>query len=59
MKIRDIKPYGVRMQPELREKLKVLAGKNQRSINSEIVFRLMESIGREAHKVEAQTAPTV
>ena len=47
MKVKDINPTGIRMQPELREWLKQQAKLNQRSLNNEIVFRLEESMKRQ------------
>jgi len=41
--IANIAPFGLRMQPELREKLEEAAVKNARSMNSEITARLNES----------------
>ncbi len=41
--IANIAPFGLRMQPELREKLEEAALKNARSMNSEITARLNES----------------
>lgn len=43
MKIRDIAPYGVRLPAELKERLQVSAKRNGRSLNSEIVTRLIAS----------------
>ena len=40
---RDIVPFGLRMPPELKEKIEIMAKKNRRSLNSEIVV-LLESI---------------
>lgn len=50
MKVRDIAPFGVRMKPELKEKLKELAEKEGRSLNSEIIQRLMKSVKNEEAK---------
>ena len=36
-------PFGLRMPPELKEKIEIMAKKNRRSLNSEIVV-LLESI---------------
>ncbi len=41
---REIKPIGVRMPPEIRERLKEKAVKNHRSLGGEIVARLEESL---------------
>lgn len=40
----SIPPFGVRMQPALKEKLEKAAQANARSLNAEIVARLQESI---------------
>ncbi|HID7484670.1 Arc family DNA-binding protein [Morganella morganii] len=44
MKMRDIAPLGVRMKPEVKEALKKIAKEQGRSLNSEIVHRLKESL---------------
>ncbi|WCQ46438.1 YlcI/YnfO family protein [Escherichia coli] len=54
MKVRDIAPLGIRIPPEIKEKLKEKAKEEGRSLNSEIVQRLIRSL-----KVEAPTAVTV
>lgn len=38
-----IAPFGLRMQPELREKLEESASKNGRSLNAELIARLESS----------------
>lgn len=45
MKIRDIAPFGIRMSTELKEILQEEAKKNGRSLNSEIIKRLEDSLG--------------
>lgn len=40
MNIRDIAPFGLRMAPELKEKIAESSKKFGRSMNAEIVFRL-------------------
>ncbi|HGJ5865911.1 MULTISPECIES: Arc family DNA-binding protein [Arsenophonus] len=47
MKTRDIAPIGVRMQSEVKEALKKVAKEQGRSLNSEIVQRLKESLKKE------------
>lgn len=42
-----INPFGLRMQPELRERLEAAASEAGRSLNAEIVARLEESLPRE------------
>lgn len=41
---RDIVPLGLRMPPELKERIESEAKKNGRSMNAEIVARLQESL---------------
>lgn len=43
----QIAPFGLRMQPELKEWVQKRAEENRRSLNSEIVIRLEESKARE------------
>jgi predicted HicB family RNase H-like nuclease len=50
MKTSEIAPFGVRMPELLKEKLKALADTNRRSLNSEVVRRLEESIAAETEK---------
>lgn len=42
---RDINPFGLRMPPDLREKLEDACRQSGRSMNAEIVKRLRESLG--------------
>lgn len=44
---RDIAPFGVRMQPELKQKIEIAAKTNGRSMNAEIVHRLEQSFSTE------------
>ncbi|CAB5566762.1 Arc family DNA-binding protein [Providencia rettgeri] len=44
MKVRDIAPFGVRMEPSLKEALKKSAKDEGRSLNSEIIQRLIKSL---------------
>lgn len=41
--IRNINPFGLRMQPSLREKVEAAAKASHRSLNAEIVARLEAS----------------
>ncbi|HHK0933659.1 TPA: Arc family DNA-binding protein [Pseudomonas aeruginosa] len=41
--IRNINPFGLRMQPALRAKVEEAASQNHRSLNAEIVARLESS----------------
>ncbi|MCG6265359.1 Arc family DNA-binding protein [Vibrio vulnificus] len=43
---RNINPFGLRMPPELKEKLEEEAKKNMRSLNAELVARLEESFDK-------------
>ncbi|HEY1998796.1 Arc family DNA-binding protein [Paraburkholderia sp.] len=47
MKTNQIAPLGVRMPPELKDHLKEKASENRRSLNSEVVCRLEESVKAE------------
>ncbi|HGJ5869380.1 Arc family DNA-binding protein [Arsenophonus nasoniae] len=47
MKIGDIAPFGVRMTTELKDRLHEEARRNTRSLNSEIVKRLEDSLSKE------------
>ncbi len=55
MKVQDINPFGVRMPAELKQQLEFEAKRNGRSLNSEVVTRLWETLskaheGGEKHK---------
>lgn len=41
--MRNINPFGLRLQPELKAQLEQAASKNKRSLNAEITARLQES----------------
>lgn len=47
MKIKDIPPFGIRMEEELKDYLYKSAKANRRSLNGEIVLRLEKSIEKE------------
>ncbi|MFP2768029.1 Arc family DNA-binding protein [Oceanisphaera sp. KMM 10153] len=47
MQTRQVKPFGLRMQPELKALLQKLAKDNGRSLNSELIQRLKESVKSE------------
>lgn len=51
-KTSNIAPFGLRMQPDLREKLESAATRNGRSMNAEIVARLERSLDE-----DTQTQP--
>ncbi|MCY0147042.1 Arc family DNA-binding protein [Hoeflea sp. G2-23] len=42
--VASIPPFGLRMQPDLKEKLASAAAANHRSLNAEIVDRLVSSL---------------
>lgn len=44
---RSIAPFGIRMPEELKQQLTEQAKKNHRSLNSELVMRLEESLKKE------------
>ncbi|BET96546.1 MULTISPECIES: Arc family DNA-binding protein [Xenorhabdus] len=44
MKIREIPPLGLRIEPELKQVLKDVAKKEGRSLNSELVQRLKRTL---------------
>lgn len=43
---RDINPFGLRMPPELKEKIADQAKESGRSMNAEIIHRLEESLSK-------------
>ncbi|MFL7036290.1 Arc family DNA-binding protein [Vibrio lentus] len=43
---RDIAPFGLRMQSELKEKLEILAKESKRSLNAEITSRLESTVSQ-------------
>ncbi|MGR5390301.1 Arc family DNA-binding protein [Vibrio crassostreae] len=43
---RDITPFGLRMQSELKEKLETIAKGNKRSLNAEITSRLESTVSQ-------------
>lgn len=50
--IRNINPFGLRLQPSLKAKVEEAAKKNRRSLNAEIAARLEESFQRPAAQSE-------
>lgn len=44
--MREIAPFGVRMRPELKARLEAVAKANGRSLNAEVIARLMSSLER-------------
>lgn len=47
-KVASIAPFGLRMQPELKQQIEEQARANGRSLNAEIVWRLEQSLASEA-----------
>jgi plasmid stability protein len=47
MKVRDMKPTGVRIPPDMKKALKHIAVDNGRSLNAEVVDRLKKSLEAE------------
>lgn len=47
-RIREINPFGLRMQAELKERLDIEAKISGRSLNAEIVYRLQLSLENQA-----------
>lgn len=44
MKMKDIKPFALRMPPTMRESLERVAAQNRRSLNQELIERLAVSL---------------
>lgn len=55
--IRNINPFGLRMQPALRSKVEEAAKQNHRSLNAEIIARLEESFAPEVHRIIRAVEP--
>lgn len=53
MKMNQIAPFGLRMASELKQELMKRADENKRSLNSELLVRLEESIRSEKENVSA------
>jgi len=49
-----ITPFGLRMQPELKERLEVAAHKAGRSLNAEVVDRLERSFGESPQSTDEE-----
>ncbi len=56
MKVNKIKPFGLRMQPELKRKVEESAQLNGRSMNAEIVYQLTRLHFPERFKKEQEAA---
>lgn len=57
MRQANITPFGLRMQPELRDRIAEAARRNSRSMNSEIVHRLEGGLDRETNGAFALWLP--
>lgn len=44
MRMREVSPLGLRIDPEIKEILKIIAKKEGRSLNSELVQRLKRTL---------------
>ena len=55
--MRNINPFGLRMQPDLRAKIEAAAELNHRSLNAEIVARLEESFAGSTPPPTSEAAP--
>lgn len=44
MKVSNIAPFGVRMPPDLKQRLEISAKNNNRSLNAEVVFWLQKAM---------------
>lgn len=55
---RDINPFGVRMPSDLKQRLDFKAKENNRSLNSEIVSRLADSLDHETANVAKERPAT-
>lgn len=49
-RISSVPPFGLRMLPELRQRLERAAEANGRSLNSEIVVRLIETLAQDDYR---------
>lgn len=56
--ISNIAPFGLRMQPALREELQLAAKQNARSLNQEIIARLEASLNPSTEPVGAAEEAT-
>ena len=56
--IRNINPFGLRMQPSLRERVEAAAKANHRSLNAEITARLEESFSSDIRRIIRAVEPT-
>lgn len=56
MKVSNIAPFGVRMPPDLKQRLEISAKNNNRSLNAEVVFWLQKAMD-ELDSGDARHAP--
>jgi hypothetical protein len=57
MGMREIAPFGVRMPPELKERIESEARANGRSMNTEVIARLWDSLKTTSPRVLAEPSP--
>ena len=57
--MRNINPFGLRLQPELKSVLEDAAEKNKRSLNAEIVARLEASVEPESGELSMNYLATL
>ena len=55
MKVSHIPPFGVRMPPDLKEKIDMASKKSGRSMNAEIVYRLQQSFENPSKQSGSET----
>lgn len=55
----NIAPFGLRMQPDLKEKIKWMAQENGRSMNAEIVARLEASFTPEQYMTKKEVEDVI
>ncbi|TWH63818.1 Arc-like DNA binding dprotein [Azomonas agilis] len=53
--MRNINPFGLRMQPELRHKVEEAAKQNRRSLNAELIARIEASFNERGDSVNTDT----
>lgn len=54
--VSQIAPFGVRLPESLKQELKQVAVENSRSLNTEIVYRLQQSLKKEKQKAAKNSA---
>jgi len=57
IKVANIAPFGLRMQPDLKQRVEESASANQRSLNAEIVYRLDRSLTEDDLVIIDEGAP--